>query len=982
MAWNARQCFTLSNEPANRQMTGTLLYNTRRDTGGQDAFVVKLTAPNYVVSLTSAANPVLSGQPVTVTAAVTAPGKPPIATGSMTMQDDRSFALTLPVANGTVSTTIPNLAVGIRNLSASYIDQGDGGVGQMWQLVNPAGPCQSNVAGTLPPPGQPLVVLTSPTPCSTTTLPATVTFAADAVDPDGRIALIDFMVSGNLVGSATSAPFTLTWNNPAPTPGTYTLTAMATDNSGLTTTSTPVVFTVGQPNQPPTVSLSAPANGASFRAGGTVTVTANAADADGSIARVDFLANGSIFASTNVAPYTGLWSNFSTGNNRLNARATDNQGAQTFSADVFVTVTPNNAPTVSLTAPVSGAQYVSPATIPLAATAADSDGSVSKVEFLLNGFVMGTAVSAPYTFTATNIAPGNITATARATDNDGTSTTSAGVTITVAANQAPTVSITAPASGASFSAPTDVTVTMSASDSDGSVAKVELFAGNTLLATLTTAPYTTVWRNPLPGSYVLAAKATDDRGATRTSTTVPITIGGTAVSITAPADNASFAAPATFDLAVTARTTSGTITKLDFFDGATLLGTINIGVADASAAFNLRGVAAGSHVYTVKATHSSGSVSISAPVNIIVTAPPTITLIAPGNNSFYIAPATISLSATASGTGSSLAKVEFFAGATLVATATAAPYQATWINVPAGSYTITAKATDARGGSATSPPVTVTVGTPSLTLASPADGATVSGTSVMVTGNVQGTTNSGVTVNNVVASIDANNNFYATVPLAPGTNTLTATLTLPIGQTATRSITVNSDGITPLVSIVASPTDGIAPLTVTFTVNNGGDKDVTLLVGGSAGPGVAAGTEAAFALTFNAPGTFPTTVNATDTAGNITTRNVVIVVRDPVQMDLMFKATWSGMNDALIAGDKTKAMSYLNDAAKVKYGPVFDVLMPRMAEIVASYTSVQKLDISNGIAEYTVNRTLDGVEYLFFIYFLEDGDGVWRIDSM
>ena len=183
-------------------------------------------------------------------------------------------------------------------------------------------------------------------------------------------------------------------------------------------------------------------------------------------------------------------------------------------------------------------------------------------------------------------------------------------------------------------------------------------------------------------------------------------------------------------------------------------------------------------------------------------------------------------------------------------------------------------------------------------------------------------------------------------------------------------------------SIVASPTDGIAPLTVTFTVNNGGDKDVTLLVGGSAGPGVAAGTEAAFALTFNAPGTFPTTVNATDTAGNITTRNVVIVVRDPVQMDLMFKATWSGMNDALIAGDKTKAMSYLNDAAKVKYGPVFDVLMPRMAEIVASYTSVQKLDISNGIAEYTVNRTLDGVEYLFFIYFLEDGDGVWRIDSM
>ena len=68
---------------ANRQMTGTLLYNTRRDSGGQDAFVVKLTAPNYVVSLTSATNPVLSGQPVTVTASVTSPGKPPITTSAL-----------------------------------------------------------------------------------------------------------------------------------------------------------------------------------------------------------------------------------------------------------------------------------------------------------------------------------------------------------------------------------------------------------------------------------------------------------------------------------------------------------------------------------------------------------------------------------------------------------------------------------------------------------------------------------------------------------------------------------------------------------------------------------------------------------------------------------------------------------------------------------------------------------------------------------
>ncbi len=202
-----------------------------------------------------------------------------------------------------------------------------------------------------------------------------------------------------------------------------------------------------------------------------------------------------------------------------------------------------------------------------------------------NAYVTGWADG---TLIATNLIADSYTAAARATDNNGATTTSIAVSVTVAANQLPTVSITSPASGATLVAPVDVNVTMSAADSDGSVARVELFSGSTLLATLTTAPYTFVWKNPLPGSYVLTAKATDDRGATRTSTTVPINIGGTAVLITAPADNASFAAPATFDLAVTARTSSATITTLDFFDGTTMLGTINIGVADASATISLR----------------------------------------------------------------------------------------------------------------------------------------------------------------------------------------------------------------------------------------------------------------------------------------------------------------------------------------------------------------------------------------------------------
>ena len=56
----------------------------------------------------------------------------------------------------------------------------------------------------------------------------------------------------------------------------------------------------------------------------------------------------------------------------------------------------NVPPTVSLTAPVTGASFTAPATINLTATAADSDGTVSKVEFYNGATLLGTATTAPY----------------------------------------------------------------------------------------------------------------------------------------------------------------------------------------------------------------------------------------------------------------------------------------------------------------------------------------------------------------------------------------------------------------------------------------------------------------------------------------------------------------------------------------------------------------------------------------------------------
>jgi hypothetical protein len=94
--------------------------------------------------------------------------------------------------------------------------------------------------------------------------------------------------------------------------------------------------------------------------------------------------------------------------------------------------TPGNvAPTVALTAPAGGAGFIAPAGITVSANAADSDGTVTSVEFLANGSVIGTDSASPYSISWSSVPAGSYTLTARATDNSGARTTSAGVGITV-----------------------------------------------------------------------------------------------------------------------------------------------------------------------------------------------------------------------------------------------------------------------------------------------------------------------------------------------------------------------------------------------------------------------------------------------------------------------------------------------------------------------------------------------------------------------
>jgi hypothetical protein len=210
---------------------------------------------------------------------------------------------------------------------------------------------------------------------------------------------------------------------------------------------------------------------------------------------------------------------------RLYSRALTQAEIQTDMNTPIGAGTGNRVPTATLTSPSNGATFTAPATISLAATASDTDGTISRVEFYNGTTLLNSDTTAPYAFTWSSVAAGTYTIKAVAYDNSGASGSSSTATITVSGpNQPPTVSLTAPTTGSTFTAPASITMSATATDSDGTIAKVEFYNGTTLLGTDTTAPYSFTWSSVAAGTYTLKAMAYDNSGASTGSATSTVTV--------------------------------------------------------------------------------------------------------------------------------------------------------------------------------------------------------------------------------------------------------------------------------------------------------------------------------------------------------------------------------------------------------------------------------------------------------------------------
>jgi cellulose 1,4-beta-cellobiosidase len=223
----------------------------------------------------------------------------------------------------------------------------------------------------------PTVSLTSPSPGQQFPAGASVPLAANATDPGGAVARVEFRVDGNLVNTDTVEPYAFTVTGLAATSHTATATAFDNGNPALSAVSTAVSFSIAGTTQP---SIIANPTSVNLASGGTGTSTLRLSAAPSASVTVSVTRTGSTAITANPTTVTLTSSNWQTG-----------------VPVTFTAATGTTAATSTFTASATG--YLS-ATVTATRQGSGGDGRVD------NPYVGATGYNNPQWRTLANAEPG------------------------------------------------------------------------------------------------------------------------------------------------------------------------------------------------------------------------------------------------------------------------------------------------------------------------------------------------------------------------------------------------------------------------------------------------------------------------------------------------------------------------------------------------------------------------------------------------
>lgn len=385
----------------------------------------------------------------------------------------------------------------------------------------------------------PIVNLSAPQDNSTAS--GSIVISVSASDNIG-IGKINFYRDDNiLLGTDTSAPFSINWDTIKTTNGRHTIFARAIDKADNASSSPARVVNIdnGSPDiAPPAVSITSPLSGAAVA--GYVMIEALATD-DKKISKVEFYVNNQLKCSDALISYSCRWSVPLTRgvSYQLHAKAYDASGNSALSG--IVTVNADNIlPEVSVSGPTNGAT-VSGKTVNISAIASDNI-SVKQIVFYLADRAVKTITVSPYQFNwdSTQVVNGTHVFYARAYDQIGNEKQSLPVAIRVM--NSPIISIL------SLKAQSFVRGAINITTQTGGkavAANVGFYKDNDVapFVTDTISPFSATLNTigMTNGDHIIRAKASDGLGNTGISEPVTIMVDNLppSVSIAVPMNNSS-----------------------------------------------------------------------------------------------------------------------------------------------------------------------------------------------------------------------------------------------------------------------------------------------------------------------------------------------------------------------------------------------------------------------------------------------------------
>lgn len=360
-------------------------------------------------------------------------------------------------------------------------------------------------------------------------------------------------------------------------------------------------------------------------------------------------------------------------------------------------------PTVSLASPANSA--VLSGNTAISAQANDNVG-VTKVEFLVDGNVVSTDTSSPYSYSwdTSSVVDGTHSVSAKAYDEAGNSASTSSASVKVD-NNAPSVTLTGPVSGSSVAGST--TLSAVASDLGTGVQKVEFYVDGVKLGQDTTQPYSYSWNTASysAGNHTLYAKAFDNAGRSTDSANSAVNIGVSLMNSTISADSPAVDVPGEITVKLTLKDVNGNFVSNHNIQFSSSQGALDV-LTPAAVVTNSQGVAQTvvstvfPHASTITAFDQTASIGIKSIgitfTNPSDTTPPTVSIISPASGATVSGNITISADAS---DNFGIDKVEFYLDSTLIDSDASNPYTVSWHSalVPNGAHTVKAKAYDGSG---------------------------------------------------------------------------------------------------------------------------------------------------------------------------------------------------------------------------------------------------------------------------------------------